>query len=77
MSPRQRKPRVDVPEHLSDESAAQILDFLQHVTAAFETRYFAQIDRYYKHLRADMMSTDSAQRHRAPSPNSTDTDPPF
>ena len=32
---------------LSDEAAAQLLDFLYEITTAFENAYFAQLHRYY------------------------------
>lgn len=44
MAPRHRHP-IELPPSLSDESAAQILDFLYEVIGAFESRYFAQLHR--------------------------------
>ncbi|MBK6287415.1 MAG: hypothetical protein IPI75_05310 [Gammaproteobacteria bacterium] len=75
MPPRKRNHHIDLPGHLSDESAAEILDFLYHLTATFESRYFAQIHRYYDNLRADRMSCVPAQGHPAPDPNDPQADP--
>jgi len=36
-----------LPEHLSDEAAAQMLELLYTITQALENRYFAQIRRHY------------------------------
>ena len=36
-----------LPPHLSDEAAVEILDLLQTFILNFETRYGAQIHRYY------------------------------
>lgn len=77
MPPRKPNHHIDLPGHLSDESAAEILDFLYHLTATFESRYFAQIRRYDDNLRADMMSTKTNQRDLAPDRNADDTDPSF
>lgn len=38
---------IELPERLSDESAALILDFLYEVIRAFESRYFVQIRRHH------------------------------
>lgn len=35
---------------LSDDAAAEILNFLQEFTNEFENRYFVQISRYYNRL---------------------------
>lgn len=37
-----------LPEHLSDEAAAQMLELLYAITQALENRYFAQIRRHYQ-----------------------------
>ena len=37
-----------MPDDLSDEAAAEILDFLQRFMTAFENHYGRQIHRYYK-----------------------------
>ena len=36
-----------VPDELSDEAAAHLLEYLYGLASAFESQYFAQIDRYY------------------------------
>ena len=40
--------QATMPGELSDEAAAEILDFLQRFTNDFENRYARQINRYYK-----------------------------
>ena len=54
---------------LSDEAAVEILDFLHAVLSAFESRYSAQVRRYY----------DDRSRHNLiePDRNLTTDDPPF
>jgi len=54
---------------LSDEAAVEILDFLHGVLSAFESRYSAQLRRYY----------DDRSRHNLiePDRNLTADDPPF
>lgn len=54
---------------LSDEAAVEILDFLHAVLSAFESRYSAQVRRYY----------DDRSRHNLiePDRNLTADDPPF
>ena len=54
---------------LSDEAAVEILDFLHTVLSAFESRYSAQLRRYY----------DDQSRHNLiePDRNVTADDPPF
>lgn len=42
-----RLPPVLLPPTLSDEAAAQILDFLYETLARFENTYGTQIDRYH------------------------------
>jgi len=37
-----------LPEHLSDEAAAQILEMLYNLAQALESRYFGQIRRYHQ-----------------------------
>ena len=39
---------LDNPPELSDEAAAQCLDFLQELTVAFENYYSHQLRRYYE-----------------------------
>ena len=54
---------------LSDEAAVEILDFLHEVLTAFESRYSAQLHRYY----------EDRSRHNLIEPDRTLTtdDPPF
>lgn len=54
---------------LSDEAAVEILDFLHQLLTAFESRYSAQVHRYY----------DDRSRHNLTEPNRnlTADDPPF
>ena len=41
-------PNLNPPPPLSDEAAAQILQFLYHCAAQFESRYDTQLRRYYE-----------------------------
>jgi hypothetical protein len=41
-------PLVCLPIGLDDHAAAQVLEFLQAFTAAFERHYFDQIHRHYR-----------------------------
>jgi hypothetical protein len=41
-------PDLTPPPPLSDEAAAQILAFLYHWAALFESRYYGQLRRYYE-----------------------------
>ena len=75
MPPRKRHHHIDLPGHLSDESAAEIVEFLEEITRVFESRYYAQIRRHYDNLRADTMSRVPAQAHPAPDPNDPEADP--
>lgn len=61
-------PLVCLPTHLSDEAAAQLLEFLHELTATLERHYYGQLRRYY-----------SARDHQQsdPPPQSPPTDPPF
>lgn len=54
---------------LSDEATVEILDFLHGVLTSFESRYSAQIHRYY----------EDRSRHNLiePNRNFTPDDPPF
>ena len=38
---------IDMPEEISDETAAQLLDFLYQLGDALGNRYCAQLSRYY------------------------------
>ena len=40
-----------VPDELSDEAAAHVLEYLYGLANAFENQYFVQIRRYYHELR--------------------------
>lgn len=61
-------PLLCLPIDLSDEAAAQFVEFLHELTAAMERHYCAQLLRYY-HPR------DIGQRDLDPAP--APTDPPF
>ena len=61
-------PLVCLPIDLSDEAAAQLVEFLHEITAALERHYCAQLKRYYH-------PSDIAQRDLDRPPESTD--PPF
>jgi len=45
---------IDFPE-LPDEAVIAINDFLEQLYAAFQSRYFAQMHRYYHDQRDDQM----------------------
>ena len=53
---------------LSDEAAAQVLDFLYELVTGFENAYFGQLHRYYH-------ATEQRQAERSTRPPLTD--PPF
>ena len=40
-----------VPHTLSDEAAAQLCEFLNHLAFSFECQHLAQTRRYYQELR--------------------------
>ena len=40
-----------VPDELTDEAAAHLLEYLYGLAGAFENQYFAQICRYYDERR--------------------------
>ena len=42
---------IDMPNHISDETAAVIVDFLYALGDAVGNRYYGQIRRYYEDLR--------------------------
>jgi hypothetical protein len=48
MNTREPLPDLTPPPPLSDEAAAQILQFLYHWAALFESRYYGQLRRYYE-----------------------------
>ncbi|MBE0624326.1 MAG: hypothetical protein IH606_05885 [Burkholderiales bacterium] len=61
-------PLVCLPVGLSDEAAAQVLEFLNSLTEAFERHYADQLHRYY----------DATEQRKAEhSTRPTLTDPPF
>lgn len=57
-------PIVCVPVDLTDEAAAQLIEFLHELTDVFERHYAAQLQRHYR-------AADLAARSSDP------TDPPF
>jgi hypothetical protein len=62
-------PIVCLPMELSDEAAAQLLDFLYQLAEALERHYAGQLLRYaHRH--------DDCEQQLDPLP-STPTDPPF
>lgn len=61
-------PLVCLPLGLSDEAAAQVLEFLYSLTEAFEQHYAGQLHRYYD-------ATEQRQAVRSARPPLTD--PPF
>lgn len=63
-------PLICLPVGLSDEAAATLLEFLQELTEALESQYYAQITRYYRLTRQDQQ--DLYTSHRSDS-----SDPPF
>ena len=77
MTPRRKHPHLDMPADLSDESAAEILDFLHEMVRVFESRYFTQLRRHYDALRADMMDASTEHPRPATDSNTADTEPPF
>jgi len=54
-------PLVCLPVGLSDEAAAQVLEFLREFTEAFERHYFGQLHRYYQ-------ATEQRSTPRPPDP---------
>jgi hypothetical protein len=63
-------PLICLPVGLSDEAAAKLLEFLQELTEALESQYYAQITRYYR-------STCQDQQDLHTSDPQDPTDPPF
>ena len=63
-------PLICLPVGLSDEAAAKLLEFLQELTEALESQYYAQITRHYRSTRQDQQDLHTNDR--------TDpADPPF
>lgn len=63
-------PLICLPVDLSDEAAAKLIEFLQEITEAIESHYYAQLTRYYR-------STCHAQQDLDTSDPPDPTDPPF
>jgi hypothetical protein len=63
-------PLICLPVDLSDEAAAQLIEFLREFTNALESHYFAQLRRHYQ-------STCHAAPDLHPSDPPDPTDPPF
>lgn len=63
-------PLICLPVELSDEAAAKLLEFLQELTEAIESHYYAQLTRYYR-------ATDHPQQDLHTSDPPDPTDPPF
>ena len=61
-------PLVCLPVGLSDEAAAEVIEFLHLLTEAFERHYAGQLHRYYQ---------ATEQRQEQTSTASPLTDPPF
>ena len=51
-----------VPDELSDEAAAHLLEYLYGLAGAFENQYFAQICRYKASLRHASGTYDDERR---------------
>lgn len=63
-------PLVCLPVDLSDEAAAQLVEFLQELTEAIERHYAAQLRRYYH-------PTDIAPNPDFAARDPDSEDPPF
>ncbi len=42
-------PMITLPEELSDEAAAKMVEFLYELANVFESCYAGQLHRYYRH----------------------------
>ena len=51
-----------VPEEISDEAAAHLLEYLYGLAGAFENQYFAQVCRYRASLRHASGTYDDERR---------------
>jgi hypothetical protein len=63
-------PLICLPVDLSDEAAAQLIEYLREFTDALESHYYVQLRRYYRstcHDQEDIDTNDPADP----------TDPPF
>jgi len=63
-------PLICLPVDLSDEAAAQLIEFLREFTDALESHYYAQLRRYYQSTCHDQQDIDTND-HTDPA------DPPF
>ena len=63
-------PLICLPVDLSDEAAAQLIEYLREFTDALENHYYAQLTRYYR-------STGHDQQELPTSDPQDPTDPPF
>lgn len=52
-----------LPNHISDESAAVLCDFLSELCMAADSRYFGQIRRYREERRSTVDPDQPWQRH--------------
>ncbi|MGH8570732.1 MAG: hypothetical protein ACREXU_22680 [Gammaproteobacteria bacterium] len=59
---------MSLPTDLSDEAAAQFLEFLHELTETLERHYYAQLHRYYQPTDIRQCDLDLAPPQ---------TDPPF
>ena len=50
-----------VPDELSDEAAALLLEYLYSLASAFENQYFAQVCRYYDERRESERACQDGQ----------------
>lgn len=75
MTRRRKHYRLDMPADLSDETAAEILDFLYEMVRVFESRYFTQLRRRHDASRADSVELGDAPTQPAADPANPDTDP--
>jgi hypothetical protein len=64
-------PLICLPTELSDESAANLVEFLHELTEALERHYFAQLRRHYS--ASDNPRPDSPELD----PRPASSDPPF
>ena len=53
-----------LPNHISDESAAVLCDFLAELSMAAESRYFCQIRRYREENRTAVDPQHPWKKHR-------------
>ena len=53
---------IDMPEEISDETAARFLDLLYQLGDAVGNRYYAQISRYYQGQRQYPLPLDDGRQ---------------